>query len=402
MTHFNKILNNFLFNSKNIILFSLIFFIFRIIISIFFIDFYNTIEDYTIAKNLVNGFGYTLFLEDGITAFKAPFYPLLLTVFIFIFNTGAKLAIVIFQHFLLSLIPILLLKLGNSTSRKEIGYVSAWLFLIHPAYFYYPNVIEPTNVFILFSLISIIIGIESLKKTSQKSFILLGLLFGIILLIQPIVALILFAFLIFLLLKREFKKFTIVFSITLLVVSPWIIRNYIEFDKFIPGKSPFWLNFYVGYLPYYHANAKYNLLNKEDIRTIDSLKTTSINDVEMEKYYKKFFLRAINKSPVIYIEKTFYQMASYWWIPPKYFNDNRIQFILIRKLPVAILNLLTIVGFYFMFKTDKKYAVCIFAILFYFTAVYGLTQVANIRFKLDIEWLQLIVVSYFIIGRWKL
>jgi heme O synthase-like polyprenyltransferase len=74
-----------------------------------------------------------------------------------------------------------------------------------------------------------------------------------------------------------------------------------------------------------------------------------------------------------------------------------MSFIAIRKIPVVILNILTLIGLFYMFKKDKTQALIIVLVLLSFTLVYGVTTNANIRYKLDIEWLQLIPASYFLL-----
>jgi hypothetical protein len=268
---------------------------------------------------------------------------------------------------------------------------------MHPSYFYYPNVIEVTNIFIFISIILLIVSIETIKNPNPKNLLFLGILTGLILLTQPIVAPIIIAFWIYLIVKKGIRKFVLTFLTALIIVSPWIIRNYIEFDKFIPGTSPFWLNVYMGYLSQFHANSRYDILKNEDIKKIDSLNAAKTNDIEMEKYYKELVFKAINQSPLLYIEKIFYQAGTYWWIPPVHFNNNSMSFIAIRKIPVVILNILTLIGLFYMFKKDKTQALIIVLVLLSFTLVYGVTTNANIRYKLDIEWLQLIPASYFLL-----
>ncbi len=83
----------------------------------------------------------------------------------------------------------------------------------------------------------------------------------------------------------------------------------------------------------------------------------------------------------------------YWLIPPRYFKQTSIQFLLVRLLPVAVLNVLFVLGMIRLWKSHREVAVALLLTLSYFTAVYALTHVANIRFKLDIEWLELFVCA---------
>jgi hypothetical protein len=62
-------------------------------------------------------------------------------------------------------------------------------------------------------------------------------------------------------------------------------------------------------------------------------------------------------------------------------------------LPVVVLNVLFVWGTMKVWRTRRNIALSILLVLLYFTAVYALTHIANIRFKLDIEWLELFVCA---------
>ena len=401
ITKLNKI-DNFLdgMNSRKILLILLIFILLRLVFLFFYNGNFNSVEDYRIAINLAQNNSYSLEYSVGATAIKVPVYPLFLSLFIKLFGSNAKFWIVLFQHIFIGLVPLMIYKLGIKTNLKKEFAIASLLFLIHPSYFYYPMVIEVTNIFIPLTLIwllfyfdfknSILSGINSAKYA-----IILGFFSGILVLTQPIIAPVLFIFILYLLFKfykTSFAKFAILFIIFLVVLSPWIIRNYYTFDKFIPTKSPFWMNLYEGFMPDNHLNKNFNLISNSTQNTIDSLKNV-INDVEMEKFYKPIVIETISNHPDLYLQKTFYQMFIYWWIPPRYFDNNSKQFLIVRKLPVIILSILFIIGLVQLFKRNKLSATAILFTLGYFTIFYGLTMVANIRFKLDIEWIELIAIS---------
>ncbi len=66
------------------------------------------------------------------------------------------------------------------------------------------------------------------------------------------------------------------------------------------------------------------------------------------------------------------------------------------------LNILFIIGIVKLLTIDRKEALIIIAILTYFTLVYGLTQTANIRFKLDIEWIEFYAIAVLFFSKSKL
>ncbi len=382
-----------LYSQKNLLIAVLIVFILRILFLIFFHNNINAVEDFTIAQNIVNGNGYSLVPQIGPTAIKTPVYPLILSLFVFVFGTFSKIAIVIFQYILASFIPFLMIKLCDSLKLEKAGYIAAWLYLIHPSYFYYPNVIEVTNIFIPLFMIFLILSIRIYYSADIKILLLNGLFSGIIILTQPIITPVVIAIIIFFAIKKKWKKALLSILLIGIVLTPWTIRNYNTFNKIIPTKSPFWMNFYIGYLPPNLVDKKFDVLEKTDQNKIDSLYKIGKNDVQMESYFKEIIEKTISKKPLLYIEKTFYQMLDYWSIPPRYIARNDFAFLIIRKIPVVVFNFLLIISILVLWRKHKNLLSIIIFILLYFTVVYGLTSVANIRFKLDIEWLELIPIA---------
>ena len=101
-----------------------------------------------------------------------------------------------------------------------------------------------------------------------------------------------------------------------------------------------------------------------------------------------------SQSPILYAEKTLWQAVIYWLYPPRYFDDASISFLFIRKIPVYGLNLLLIISLYYAFRRDRKVFFAALSVFLFFTIVYSLTSSANIRYKLDIEWVQFILLGY--------
>ncbi|RMG07780.1 MAG: hypothetical protein D6735_02420 [Acidobacteria bacterium] len=66
-----------------------------------------------------------------------------------------------------------------------------------------------------------------------------------------------------------------------------------------------------------------------------------------------------------------------------------MKFLIVRALPVIFLNILFVWGSIRLWKLHRGLALAILLTLLYFTITYALTHIANTRFKLDIEWLEL-------------
>jgi hypothetical protein len=214
-----------------------------------------------------------------------------------------------------------------------------------------------------------------------------GFFTGGLLLLQPL-ALMPISAASFAVFRYRLKPLVLIGLCALLPMSVWITRNFLAFEKFIPTKSMLYGSMYMGWLPEFAPDKKFDVIDEKTKRQIDSLRKV-LNDVELEAPHKAAVLETIQTYPMLYLEKTLRQAALFWWIPPRYAGDLSLGFIAVRLLPVILLNALCAVGIFRLWKIHSTFAVSIALALAYFTAVYALTQISNIRFKLDIEWLEL-------------
>jgi hypothetical protein len=362
---------------------------------------YNYAEDYIIAQNLANGDGYSLWGRP--TALKAPIYPFLLYGFVEIFGRNSAIAIVVFQELLASTVPILISILGSLFGMRRLGKIAALCFLVYPTYFYYPVVIEITNIFVPASILWSILLLLYAKSPTPLTAALLALVSAALVLIQPVatpVVGVTICYVTFIYCRRHM---VLIAAIGMVVLAPWIIRNYSQFSQIII-KSPTFMNVYAGFFPFEWCENKSTDVTNDGFMSrfyvVDERLAADVfalrqvkNDVEMEPVYRSAVIATLRSHPSVYVTKSVYQMALYFWVPPAYLGDNSLGFWIVRKGPVLMLNVLSVIGVCLLYRRHRAVAMVILGILLYFTLVYGLTQVHSVRYKLDIEWLQFFLVA---------
>ncbi len=355
----------------------------------------HAVEDFNIAEHLARGEGFAYGGFEGDfhpTALKAPMYPFFLSLFIWAFSDASKVIIALVQHALFAFLPIAFFRIGAALEMKLIGKLAALMFLIHPSYLYYPTVIEATNLFVPLALCWLLVALRLANaSTNLRDFIIFGVLSGVLILTQPI-ALLPILTCIAIWFRTKVTSLLIILTALLFPISIWTARNWLVFEKVIPTKSPFYMNFYVGMLPEYTGLNRFELLDSATIQHLNSLQKV-LDDVQMESHYKAAFLEAVKEKPLLYAQKTCWQALLYWLFPPRYFENLSLQFVVVRLLPVVVLNGLFVWGAIKLWRTRRNLALSILIVMLYFTAVYALTHVANVRFKLDIEWLELFVCA---------
>lgn len=354
------------------------------------------VEDYNIAANLVSGVGYVLDPALGPTAIKAPGYPLFLSFFLAIFGVKAVWSVAIAQHLLNACYPLLTFKICRKIMSPQAAFLAGVLWLLHPSYVYYSFAMEATNLFLFVALVWLwryVNALQDLARFDLKQALVLGVLSAACYLVQPVSAVPIAGALLYLLFRARFSSAAALLLAGAISVTPWTIRNYLVFGKIITGKSPFYMNLYSGFLTPSYGRKEFEILDYQTVVRIQSL-ATKLNDVAMEEHYKAVVLPLIRAHPGLYLKKCLWQAAVYWYVPPLYFDNYTLPFIVGRRIPSALCDLAFLVTAAVLFRRNKKLFVAYVGIMAYFTLVYAATVTFNIRFKLDNEWLIFIAIGY--------
>ena len=356
----------------------------------------HAIEDWYIAQNLSDGKGYTI--HDHITALKTPIYPLFLTFFAMLPDVTGRLLASASQHILLFIANILLMWALTLQYGRKYGNIIGLLFLVHPAYFYYPFILESTALTVPLSVLYLFMVMRYLHEHSKVNNWLRYSIGWILALCQPIFFPIICMSMI---VKRKTDSYvSLLFPIIIsfmIVFSPWIYRNKLAFDSFIVFKSPFWMNIYEGFYPSNGKESKY--ISKKNQTTIDSLRNM-YNDVKMEQYYKPIVMKTIGDYPAEYVMLSIDRFKQFWTIPHRY--DNNIfsfSIIISRIIPQFLLTIGVLLSTLVLIKYKERHNVYTIYVhtfllisILYVSIIYSLTQSSNIRFKLDIEWIELLLL----------
>lgn len=384
---------------KNLLIMNLFIVIVKILYIILIQKDFQTLEDFTIAKNIVEYHQYSEFIDQGGTAFKLPVYPFFISFFLKIFGDNALLGIAIFQALLSFFTPILLFKIAKLFGYEKVGIIAGFFFIFSPAYFLYPGIIEASNVFISILLLWFYLYFKIWFSVNNriKEFIILGIVSALLFLTQvvvvPLACIMILALLIFK--KIDVRQFSFIVIITALLYSPWVIRNYVVFDKIVLSKTPAWQNIYYGFTENGQLMDDLKLISKEKDHQLYQTRD-EINELVMEKIYEDEVAKATKNKPHYFVKKAASNFFCLWFVPPKYFNDNSLSVLFGRKIYVVLLNIFTLVSLVFLYRQSKS--LFWFSLLFFanFSFPYMIGHAANMRFKLDFEWYQFILIAFLI------
>ena len=198
------------------------------------------------ARGILDGDGFTG--EDGKpTAYVAPGYSLFLAAHYSVF--GFNLDVVRLTQILLGAVSCVLLMLtAQILFNRRIGFISGILLALYPLDFYQSGLVISEQLFsflfMLFVFISVKIFSDAMQGRLVSVLILWSVACGVVLglsaLVRPNALIIPAAMFLFVLFSpKELKRSLLIVAIFVMIgflitIVPWIIRNYIIFDKFIP------------------------------------------------------------------------------------------------------------------------------------------------------------------------
>ncbi|MCX8111712.1 MAG: glycosyltransferase family 39 protein [Bacteroidia bacterium] len=354
----------------------------------------NGFEDLDIALHLVRGEGFSIG-ERGPTTAKGPIYPFFLALFLWLGGDPSYLwQPVIVQHLLLSWMPFIMYRLGSHIASPTIGKLAGLLFALHPSFLYYPTVLENTVLFIFFTALWGI-GVYRLReKLSWGWLAFVGVWWGLMWIEKPMAFLPMAIGLIWVLPQRLLWRTVLV---GFLPIFAWALRGYSTFGYFT------WTKTYAGQHTF-AVSWCFGIAVSPDYVVSDSLACAmdsllrlpeSVSGPAFEKLSREILTQ--QGLPKL-VRRTLLQAAIFWWIVPRYWNDQSLKFWVVRKLPVILINTLFLIGTLYGLRFYPRLTLYVLMSSLVFTLFYALNQVANTRYRLDVEWLQLYVCAIAIEG----
>jgi 4-amino-4-deoxy-L-arabinose transferase-like glycosyltransferase len=195
-----------------------------------------------IALNLVQGNGYRVFPDTSLTMLRTPGYVLLLSLIFAVFGTSlvaVQVVNFVFSGVAAVLTYILAREAGLSSTTATIA---ALVFFLHPGVVVAESRGGPEIMLTLCLVASVLLTVVALVRQKWAGFAMAGVVNGLAMLIKSSVAPVLPALFLYriwktpdrLLRRRTFGGMVICGFATVLVVTPWIVRNYRVSGEFIP------------------------------------------------------------------------------------------------------------------------------------------------------------------------
>ena len=345
---------------------------------------------------------------DGIllpNLWMPPLYAYYLYIFSFI-NLEYQnyvFLILLSQVFFASIAVVIFYKINKIFFSKNISFYSSLLFSFFPLHIYACGQISSITLQIFAYMVFIYLLFQIGDKKKNASIIIFSILSGLILLLRSeFQAIFILSILyLFIFLKLPIKKVILIFLITAITISPYLVRNFLIFEKITIAKT-FGYNLWKGNHPYAMKNSlvegsekfDVNLRNKQAKRLEGFIILESIpRDINYRLNFDKFFFQqAINnikKEPKEYFIFFLKKAVSFILIDIKSSDPNYYK--PLHLFPVLILGITSLIG---MALSNKKSYKLNYLILIFFSLV-GIFSIVSIlpRYKLIILPIQIIFTN---------
>lgn len=362
-----------------------------------------------IARSLIAGEGYSVpWLEQpGVqgpleaphkyrpSAYHLPVYPLVLAGVYYFVNSPLAAFLIIFIQIIVAaascmLIYLIALKLF---SEQRIAVIAGGIMMLYPTFIIHTARLIPETVLIFWLSLMLLYLLLLRDKPSYKKALVIGVLMGMALLTSNVVVPMIPFIVIWLLSsltvswKQRVKIIILTMLTAFMVVSPWLVRNYIVFREFPLMKANLGHNLWLGNNP--RATGTFYTQSGEfmgDVLSKDLLKGQKLSELEQDKELYAKAMAHIKEYPLHYISLSMKRFYYFVWFPPdNLLSKESILHKKISKIPFAFILVASIIGAALSLKKYPKDVFLIFSIILSQVLLFSLIIVGHPRYRMTIE-----------------
>ncbi|MHB8125726.1 MAG: ArnT family glycosyltransferase [Desulfitobacteriaceae bacterium] len=361
------------------------------------LNYSNIAESFLQGKGLVNTVNLILGPDGALQAVPqtreyvvGPIYPLLLALVYGVFGFKSYGMVIIMHAMLGAASAVLSYKTGELLFGKVYAWIPYGLTLGYPLFAFWGMYVltETTYVFTI-SLFLYLLALyaKQVERPKIKTLLLLGAAIGISNLVRPLLLLYFPVLGLWILwikrwrLKKAIRDFALIVMMTILVMSPWWVRNAFKYHQFIAVSNYGSYEFYLGNNPltvtdsyFYFQQPSYDPEVKARIEKLSVL--------EQEKEYKRLAVSYILQHPVQFIKRTLAKEKNLFWQPVLPANGQAYN------MKGAALDkwflLLGLFGIFLSLFRLKKYSFLLLYTGYYSFVVSMITVVSGARYRLPV------------------
>ena len=296
--------------------------------------------------------------EIILTATHPIGWPLQIALLYSIFGNNNVDAVLIYSLIISTFTILVFYLISRNLFNIPIALITASIAALNPIFVLQSSTTTTETTFLFFLMLSLFFFLKGFNNKRIFYYILFGSLLGFTSLIRPVAFLYIFALIFFLTIFKQFQKgFLISLVAFFIVLSPWVIRNYIVFHSFIPMTNLSGIVFYQGNNKYVFNEGHGSWLSQEVLW--DKSNRSCLNRTELEVKNMGFrdglkFLKTLTFTELIQHE--LYKLRYAFGLSPKYvlYRPGSFNFSIRHKIVYFPLCFLTIIYFAFLAKRDKS------------------------------------------------
>jgi Dolichyl-phosphate-mannose-protein mannosyltransferase len=346
----------------------------------------------SVAAALAQGQGFCCVFHQptGPTAWLAPVYPFFLaSIFkVFgIFTVASFYAAALFNCVFSALVCLPLFYVALRIGNRATAVAAGWLWAVFPSGILIPfEWIWDTSLSALLATSLLWATFRLVDDTRRRNFILYGLFWGLCLLVNPALGAVFPFLLLWIYFRmsssqlRRLGHVALIACLAILVCLPWTIRNAVQFHRFIPIRSDFPFELWMGNNPIYdeHSRQLNRITRYEEVHQYSQLGETAFLE-EKGRAAKEF----IREHPPLALQLAARRTGAIWMGTPTPWQDfQRADSNLARF--VLFWNAVTILGvaarLACLFFVRRWFLLPVAAFPLAFPLVYYVTQ-ASLRLR---------------------
>ena len=304
--------------------------------------------------------------------------------------------ILLSQVLLASISVAVFYKINKLFFSQKISFYNSVLFSIFPIYVYASSQISSISLQVFLIILFFYFFFQIIDKKNFLSIILFSFISGLLILLRGEFRIIFVVsiFYLFLFFKIPIKKIFLIFLITLVTTSPYLIRNFIIFGKITVVETSGY-NLWKGNHPHALQNSRVegSEMVSENLKKLnDSIPRDKFYRINRDKLFFDQAIKNIIKKPLEYLIFSLKKAISFQFIildsmDPRFWNP-------LHYLPLLLLGVTSLIG---LILSDKKSYKFNYLILIFFIIIIIFSMVSILpRYKLIILPFQIIFTGVLI------
>ena len=304
--------------------------------------------------------------------------------------------ILLSQVLLASISVAVFYKINKLFFSQKISFYNSVLFSIFPIYVYASSQISSISLQVFLIILFFYFFFQIIDKKNFSSIILFSFISGLLILLRGEFRIIFVVsiFYLFLFFKIPIKKIFLIFLITLVTTSPYLIRNFIIFGKITVVETSGY-NLWKGNHPHALQNSRVegSEMVSENLKKLnDSIPRDKFYRINRDKLFFDQAIKNIIKKPLEYLIFSLKKAISFQFInldsmDPRYWNP-------LHYLPLLLLGVTSLIG---LILSDKKSYKFNYLILIFFIIIIIFSMASILpRYKLIILPFQIIFTGVLI------